>query len=226
MAWDDIKVGDVGTTMKYGPLNREEFVVYAGTGGDSNPIHQDEFAGIFNKGIIAHGLYSHALLGEMLDRWVGTSNVRKYGGRMLGMTRPGDTIEFKAVITKKYEEGGEKLVDFDLTSTTRTVYVMGKAESELSEEEILKNLEGAPLKVNIEFTAAGDKKFEMVFEPKGIQVVRKNMMANEALVREWIRADKDKVIAEFLGKKKGSKFKFALVRYRDSIVGTGTVALS
>ena len=47
--WDELKEGEVGTSMTIGPLERSEFKVYADTGGDSNPIHQDEFAGLVNK---------------------------------------------------------------------------------------------------------------------------------------------------------------------------------
>lgn len=225
VSWEELKEGEVGASTKVGPLNREEFVVYADAGGDSNPIHQDEFAGLFNKGIIAHGLYTHAYIGKMLTDWVGAENVRSYGGRMLGMTRPGDTVVLKAIVTKKYEQNGEKLVDLNIVTTTRTVYFMGKAKSDLADEEILKTLASTPVKLNIEFSVDGEKKHEMVFEPQGIEVRRKDLLANEPLVRDWIRLGKDKVTAEFIGKKKGPKFKFGLTRYRDSIVGTGCVAI-
>ncbi|MHA1143173.1 MAG: MaoC family dehydratase [Candidatus Helarchaeota archaeon] len=223
--WDELKEGEVGTSLTIGPLERSEFKVYANTGGDTNPIHVDEFAGLVNKGIIAHGLYTHAFLGKMLVDWVGTGNVRMYQGRMLGMTRPGDTVTLTAVVTKKYEKDGEKLVDLDIKSTTRTVYFMGKAKSSLSDEEVLKNLANTPIKINIEFAAAGEKKHEMVFEPQGIEVRTKDLLANEPLIRNWVRADKDQVIAEIIGKRKGDKFKFGIVRYRDAIVGTATVAI-
>ncbi|MHA1786184.1 MAG: MaoC/PaaZ C-terminal domain-containing protein [Candidatus Helarchaeota archaeon] len=224
--WDDLKEGEIGTSMVIGPLERSEFKVYANTGGDTNPIHQDEFAGLVNKGIIAHGLYSHAWLGTLLVNWVGAKNVRKYGGRMLGMTRPGDLVTLEAVVKKKYEKDGEKLVDLDICSRTKTIYFMGKAKSSLPDDQILKNLANTKLTINIEFTAASEKKFDVKFEPEGIEVrVPKDTLANEPLIRDWIRADKDVITAEFIGKKKGEKFKFGLVRNRDAIVGTATVAI-
>ncbi|MHA1380039.1 MAG: MaoC/PaaZ C-terminal domain-containing protein [Candidatus Helarchaeota archaeon] len=223
--WDDLKEGEIGTSMVYGPLMRAEFKIYADAGGDQNPIHQDEFAGLVNKGVIAHGLYTHAMIGKMLVDWVGHENVRAYNGRMLGMTRPGDIVTFKAIVKKKYEKDGEKLVDLDIITTTKTYYLRGKAKSNLSDEEVLKVLEETPIKVSIDFTAAGEKKFELKFEPKGIEVRRKDIMADEPLIREWIRPEKDKVTAEFIGKRKGDKFKFGIVRNRNSIVGTGTVAI-
>ena len=223
--WDELKEGKVGKSMIYGPLMRAEFKVYADAGGDQNPIHQDEFAGLFNKGLIAHGLYSHAMLGKMLVDWVGVGNVRAYGGRMVGMTRPGDIITFEAVIKKKYEKDGEKLVDLEVKSTTKTYFLRGKAKSSLSDEEVLKALAETPIKISIDFTAAGEKKFDIKFEPKGVEVRRKDIMADEPLVRDWIRADKDVVTAELIGKRKGDSFKFGIVRNRDSIVGTATVAI-
>ncbi|MHA1300375.1 MAG: MaoC family dehydratase [Candidatus Helarchaeota archaeon] len=223
--WDDLKEGEIGTSMVYGPLMRAEFKVYADAGGDQNPIHQDEFAGLVNKGIIAHGLYTHAMIGKMLVDWVGHENVRAYNGRMLGMTRPGDIVHFKAIVKKKYEKDGEKLVDLDIITTTKTYYLRGKAKSSLSDEEVLKVLAETPIKVSIDFTAAGEKKFELKFEPKGIEVRRKDLMADEPLIREWIRPEKDVVTAEFIGKRKGDKFKFGIVRNRNSIVGTATVVI-
>jgi len=225
--WDELKEGEVGTSMTIGPLNRAEMKVYANTGGDSNPIHQNEFAGLVNKGIIAHGLYSHAWLGTMLVNWAGVGNVRGYQGRMLGMTRPGDIVVLKAVIKKKYEEGGEKLVDCDVVATTKTTYFMGKAKSTLSDEEVLKNLAAAKVSINIEFVASGERKFEIKYAPEGVELrVPKDVMANEPLVRDWIKAGKDVITAEFMGKgRKGDKFTFGLIRNRDSIVGTCTVAI-
>ncbi len=228
--WDELKEGEIGPKMEYGPLMRSEFIVYANAGGDTNPIHTDEFAGIRagNKGVIAHGLYSHAFLGKMLVDWIGAENVRSYGGRMVGMARPGDFLLLSGKIIKKYEQDGEKLVDLEIKSVTKTYYVrgMGKADPSISDEDLIKKLENAEYEVEVEFTPATGK-WEYEFKIKnidGVEINIKRTVLDEPVVRDWFRPGKDKLTAEIISRKKDS-FRFGIVRLRDSIVGTATVAI-
>ncbi len=230
--WDELKEGEIGPKMEYGApygLVEAEFKAYADAGGDTNPIHQDIVAAIKagNQGMIAHGLYSHAMIGKMLVDWVGAENVMNYGGRMLGMTRPGDIISFQGKIIKKYQKDGKKLVDLEIKTTTKTTYVRGEAscDASLSDTDVLKNLAKGKIKVNIDWDLAGAKKFEIVFEAPNVKVNPKRVVGDKALIRNWIRADKDAVSAEFIGKRKGDTFWFAVIVLRDSIVGTATVAV-
>ena len=229
--WDDIKEGEIGTSMEYGPLMRAEFVDYANAGGDTNPIHTDEFAGIRagNKGVIAHGLYSHAFLGKMLVDWVGAENLKTYGGRMVGMARPGDMLLLTAKVTKKYEENGEKLVDLQIVSSTKTYYVrgMGKASPDLSDDDLIKKLEKAKYEVVVEFEPA-EGKWEFKLKVKHIEDVEintKRTVMDEPVVRNWLRVGKDKLTAEIIGKRRGDSFRFGIIRLRDSIAGTATVVI-
>ncbi|MFX1294914.1 MAG: MaoC/PaaZ C-terminal domain-containing protein [Promethearchaeota archaeon] len=217
--------------MIYGPLMRSEFIAYANAGGDTNPIHTDEFAGIRagNKGVIAHGLYSHAFLGKMLADWVGPENVRAYGGRMVGMARPGDMLHLSGTIVKKYEQDGENLVDLEIKSVTKTYYVrgMGKADSSISDEALIDKLENAKYEVEIEFVP-GKSKWEFELKVKNIEGIEfdvKRIVMDEPVVRNWFRQGKDKLIAEIIGKRAKGNFRFGIVRLRDSIVGSATVAI-
>lgn len=227
--WDDLNEGDIGPQMDHGPLYEAEFKVYADAGGDSNPIHQDVIAAIKagNSGIIAHGLYSHAWLGKMLTDWVGAENVRAYGGRMTGMSRPGDIVHFQGTIVKKYEEDGEKLVDLEIKSTTKTYYLRGEgsADPSISDEELLGNLAQGKITVNIDWDLAGEKKFSLVFEAPNVEINPKRLVGDKALIRNWIRPDKDTIKAELLTKRKENVFWFGIIVLRDSIVGTATVAI-
>jgi acyl dehydratase len=228
----DLKEGEIGPKMEYGApygLVEAEFKAYADAGGDTNPIHQDIVAAIKagNSGMIAHGLYSHAMIGKMLVDWVGAKNVKTYGGRMLGMTRPGDIISFQGKITKKYTKDGENLVDMEVKSITKTTYLRGEAscDAKISDDEVLKNLAKGKIKVTIDWDLAGQKKFELVFDAPNLKVNPKRVIGDKALIRNWIRADKDTVTAEFIGKRKPDSFFFAIIVSRDSIVGTATVAV-
>jgi len=228
--WDDIKEGEIGTSMEYGPLMRAEFVDYANAGGDTNPIHTDEFAGIRagNKGVIAHGLYSHAFLGKMLVDWVGAENLKTYGGRMTGMARPGDMLLLTAKVTKKYEEGGEKLVDLEIKSVTKTYYVrgMGKASPDMSDADLIKKLENAKYEIEVGFVPAEKWEFKLkVKHIEDVEINTKRTVMDEPVVRDWLRAGKDKLTAEIIGKRKGDSFRFGIVRLRESIGGTATVAI-
>jgi acyl dehydratase len=226
----DLKEGEIGPNMEYGApygLVEAEFKAYANAGGDTNPIHQDIVAAIKagNSGMIAHGLYSHAMIGKMLVDWVGAANVKTYGGRMLGMTRPGDTIIFQGKITKKYTKDGENLVDMEVKSITKTTYLRGEAsfDAKMSDDEVLKNLAKGKIKVAIDWELAGSKKFELVFDAPKLKP--KRYIGDKAKIRNWIRADKDTVTAEFIGKRKPDSSFFAIIVCRDSIVGTATVAV-
>ncbi len=230
--WDDLKEGDIGPRLEYGPLMRSEFIEYANAGGDTNPIHTDEFAGIRagNKGVIAHGLYSHAFLGKMLVDWVGAENVKTYGGRMVGMARPGDMLLLLGKIVKKYEQDGEKLVDLEIKSVTKTYYVlgMGKADPAISDEELIKKLENTKYMVEIEFIPLKGKwEFKLeIKDVEGIEINVKRTVMNEPVVRDWYRQGKDKLTAELIGRRAKDSFRFGITRLRDSIVGTATVAIS
>ncbi|NVM53872.1 MAG: hypothetical protein HWN66_09235 [Candidatus Helarchaeota archaeon] len=227
--WDELKEGEIGPQMEYGPLMRSEFDVYANAGGDTNPIHIDEWAGIsVNKGVIAHGLYSHAFLGKMLTDWVGAENVRSYGGRMVGMARPGDMLLLSGKIIKKYEKDGDKLVDLEVKSVTKTFYVRGNAKTDasISDEELIKKLENAKYEIEVKFKPTEGKwKFELEIEDiEGVEFNIKRTVMDEPVARDWFRPGKDKLAAE-IARRKGEKFRFVIVRYRNSIAGTATVAI-
>ena len=228
VAWDGIKEGEIGPSMEYGPLMRSEFVVYKDAGGDTNPIHVDEFAGLVNKGVIAHGLYSHAMLGKMLVDWVGADNVRSYGGRMIGMARPGDMLLLSGKVVKKYEANGDKLVDLEIVSTTKTMYILGnaKADASLSDEDVIKKLENAKYEIEVEFEPAKGKwEYELkIKDIEGIDINQRRTIMAEPVARDWFRPGKDKLTAELV-RRRDEKFRFKIVRIRDSIAGTATVAI-
>ncbi len=66
-----MNVGD--TTQRTVRVERINLVMYAGAGGDFNPIHWNETIakGVGLPDVIAHGLYTKAQLGRLLTDWLG-----------------------------------------------------------------------------------------------------------------------------------------------------------
>ena len=93
--FDELTLGtELATAGKQ--VTQEHINIYADASGDQNPIHTDvEFAkGTMYGGTIAHGLYTLALLSEMLtevfgNHWINSGTVDI---AFLKPVRPGDTI--------------------------------------------------------------------------------------------------------------------------------------
>ncbi len=58
-------------------ITRADLVAYAAASGDQNPIHQDEEVArsVGLPGVIAHGMYTLALVGTAVAKWTGDAEV-------------------------------------------------------------------------------------------------------------------------------------------------------
>jgi acyl dehydratase len=117
-----LKVGDKHEEVVVEDLTRTQLVMYAGTSGDYNPLHTDDFytkevAGY--PGVFAHGMLSMGLTGKMLTNYVGDGRLKKYGVRFTNQVWPGDSLTAKAVVTDIRDEDGEKVVDLDLETVNQ-----------------------------------------------------------------------------------------------------------
>lgn len=119
--YEDVSEGDESPELSL-EVTRTHIVKYAGAGGDFNPIHTDEsFAtAIGLPSVFAMGLMQGGYLARALADWVGVGNLRLYKIRFTGQVWPGETIICKAIARKKYEEGGEKRVDCELSVTNQS----------------------------------------------------------------------------------------------------------
>ncbi|MEV4758742.1 MaoC family dehydratase [Micromonospora sp. NPDC049559] len=115
-------------------ITRADLVRYAGASGDFNPIHwSDRFATkVGLPGVIAHGMYTMALVGRAVTEWAGSPDaVVDYSVRF---TRPvvvpdddeGTEIEVSAVVKEVTEDG---LTRLELTATCLGVKVLGQAKA-------------------------------------------------------------------------------------------------
>ena len=68
----DVAVDDVLPALTV-PVTRADLVRYAGASGDFNPIHWNERVAteVGLPGVIAHGMFTMALVSRVVARWVG-----------------------------------------------------------------------------------------------------------------------------------------------------------
>jgi acyl dehydratase len=117
----DVKVGDTAPPLVVGELTRTDFVRYAGASGDFNPMHHDETLATAagSPSVFGHGMLTAALMARVVKDWFGPEAMRRYKVRFAKQVWPGDTLTFTATVMGKYEEGGDRLVDLDLTATNQ-----------------------------------------------------------------------------------------------------------
>lgn len=114
--WADVKEGMEIPSLKKNPTS-QQLVQWAAGSGDFYQIHYDDgFAKSTGlKGIIVHGALKHAFLGQLVHDWVGnTGRIKRFGCSYRGMDYPNEEMTCKGVVTRKYEENGEKLVDLEI----------------------------------------------------------------------------------------------------------------
>ena len=95
----------------------QQLVMWAAGSGDFYQIHYDkDFAQSTGlRGIIVHGALKHAFLGQMLHDWLGSEGrIKKFGCQYRGMDYPNQDITCRGVITKKYQEGKQNVVELDI----------------------------------------------------------------------------------------------------------------
>ena len=116
LVWDDVSEG-----LEIGPAVRrpssQQLVKYAGASGDYYQIHYDkDFAQSTGlEDIILHGALKNAFLGTLVTDWMGSrGNLRKLSCQYRGMDIPGRPITARGVVTGKYEDDGEYMVDCEI----------------------------------------------------------------------------------------------------------------
>ncbi len=113
--WDDFEVGHEFSMTE--ETSSQRLVIWAAASGDFYQIHYDDN---FAKGnnlpdIIVHGALKGMLVGRLLDEFVGDGGkIKRWGVSYRGMDPARQDINVWAKVTKKYEEGGEALLDLDV----------------------------------------------------------------------------------------------------------------
>ena len=138
--WEDVEEGTDVSPLEKHPTT-QQLVMYAGASGDFYQIHYDNDFAKNNglPGVIIHGALKNAFLGQLMTDWIGEGGtLRKLSCQYRGMDVPGDTLTCKGTVTRKYQEGGQNLVDCDIwlengkgektTPGTATVQLPSRAE--------------------------------------------------------------------------------------------------
>ena len=114
--WEDVSEGMDMPPLVKNPTT-QQLVKYAGASGDYYQIHYDkDFAkGNGLEDVILHGALKNAFLGHLMTNWVGQhGTLRKLSAQYRGMDVPGTPIYAKGVVTKKYVDDGQNLVECDI----------------------------------------------------------------------------------------------------------------
>ena len=117
-----LTVGQTHDEIVVEDLKRTQIVMYAGASGDYNPIHSDEVFATQVAGyptVFAHGMLTMGLTGKMLTNWVGDGRLKSFGVRFSSQVWPGDTLTAKATVRAIRDEGGERVVDLDVSTVNQ-----------------------------------------------------------------------------------------------------------
>jgi len=95
----------------------QRLVMWAAASGDFYQIHYDkDFAqatGLPDR--IVHGALKHALLGRMLHEWIAPKGrIKRLAVQYRGMDLVNKDVICKGVVTKKYQQDGENIVELEV----------------------------------------------------------------------------------------------------------------
>jgi len=116
--FEDVQEGDELPSFTVANLTRTDFVKYAGSSGDFNPIHHDQtFAEASgNPTVFAMGMMNAGILSRLVAEYAGIENLRKYRVRFATRVWPGDSVTCKGRVTKKAVENGEKVIEGEIAA--------------------------------------------------------------------------------------------------------------
>jgi acyl dehydratase len=117
-----LKEGDTHTARLVEDLKRTQIVQYAGSSGDYNPLHTDEIFATKVAGypsVFAHGMLTMGMTGKMLTDYVGDARLTKYGVRFTSQVWPGDTLDSTATVKAIRDEGGQKIIELDISTVNQ-----------------------------------------------------------------------------------------------------------
>lgn len=116
--WEDVEVGQTIPEFKR-QTGYIEWGRFAGANEEYVAIHEDDEAGIASglPGGIGMGNLRFSYVHNMLEDWIGVEGwIKKVSLQYRGMNLKNDWVVCKGTVTGKYEEGGEHLVELDVST--------------------------------------------------------------------------------------------------------------
>ena len=130
-----INIGDAPAPLVCGPLNRTDFVRYAGASHDFNPNHHDEVYARTsgNKAVFGMGMLAGGYCARLLTDWLGDGALTRLRIRFASRFWPGDVLTCTARVTGRREQGGKTLADCEFSAVNQAgeVIVRGDATAAL-----------------------------------------------------------------------------------------------
>jgi len=114
--FEDIEVGAEIPPLVKQPSTRQ-LVLWAGASRDLAEIHYDKDAALAAglPGVVVHGRLKAAFLGQLMTDWIGEKGVlRKLTCSYRGLDVPGQPIQCKGKVTRKYAEGDACCVECEV----------------------------------------------------------------------------------------------------------------
>ncbi len=114
-------------------VTRADLVRYAGASGDFNPIHWSERTAraVGLPGVIAHGMYTMALVGRAVTGWVGSPDaVLDFSVRFTRpVPVPDDDVGTEVQVTGTVRSVADGRAELDLTATCQGQKVLNLARA-------------------------------------------------------------------------------------------------
>jgi len=132
--FEDVTVGTEMPALTKGPLAKLQHVMYAGASGDFNPLHtDDDFAKAvgMKDGVITHGMLVMGFVGQAITAWVPKKNLKKFGVRFSGMTKPGNTITVTGKVVEKRVNGNTIVCEITAQDEMGDIKLTGHFEAVL-----------------------------------------------------------------------------------------------
>lgn len=108
-------------------VTRADLVRYAEASGDHNPIHQDDDVArsVGLPGVIAHGMYTLALVGRAVAGWTGGAEVVELGAKFIAPVVVPAEGAAEVVVSGTVKSAGEGLVTLALEVRCGDAKVLG-----------------------------------------------------------------------------------------------------
>lgn len=122
----ELSAGDQPPTVIVEDIAPQDFVRYAGTGGDFNPIHYDDryATALGNPGVSGQGMFTAAHAGHLAADWFGIGAIRRSSDRFTARVWPGDTLTVSGEVTDV--DCGEVMADITATRQTGETVLVGE----------------------------------------------------------------------------------------------------